>query len=211
MIAAVFDEATRRDPGHKRAWVALVDGNRHQIDRIRTEARARKATVPVVVDFIHVLEYRWAAAWCCYAEGDRAAEDWVRQHADRILHGHAGIAAAAIRRKATKHALGLGQRKNADRCARYLMTNKPHLDDPTALTRGWPIATGVIEGACRYLVKDRMDITGARWGLPGAEAVLKLRALTANGDFGAYWAFHLTQEQQRVHNTRYLDGVIPTR
>jgi len=60
-------------------------------------------------------------------------------------------------------------------------------------------------------VSGRLDLTGARWGLPGAEAVLKLRALTANGDFGAYWAFHLTQEQQRVHNTRYLDGVIPTR
>ncbi len=56
-----------------------------------------------------------------------------------------------------------------------------------------------------------MDITGARWGLAGAEAVLKLRALISNGDFEAYWAYHLAQEQQRVHEARYLDGVIPTR
>jgi hypothetical protein len=209
VITAMFDEATRRDPEHRRTWVALVDGNRHQIDRIRVESRAHKVSVPIVVDFVHVLEYVWAAAWCFFAEGDRAAETWVREHARRILHGQAGIVAAAIRRTATNRDLSPEQRRNADRCATYLLNNKRHLDYPTALARGWPIATGVIEGACRYLVKDRMDITGARWGLPGAEAILKLRALISNGDFDAYWTFHLTHEQQRVHNTRYLDGVIP--
>src|SRR6266851_6001379 len=76
-------------------------------------------------------------------------------------------------------------------------------DYPTALARGWPIATGVIEGACRWLVKGRMDITGARWGLDGAEAILKLRALIASGDFDEYWPFHLRQEHQRVHRSRY--------
>ena len=63
-----------------------------------------------------------------------------------------------------------------------------------ALREGLPIATGVIEGACRYLVKDRMDRTGARWSLTGAEAVLRLRALRASGDFDAYWPFHLEQD-----------------
>jgi hypothetical protein len=80
---------------------------------------------------------------------------------------------------------------------------QPHLGYNTALARGWPIATGVIEGACRHLVGDRLDITGARWGLQGAEAVLKLRALHTNGDFPAYWRFHLAQEHQRVHQARY--------
>ena len=211
VICAGFDEATRRDPDQKRAWVALVDGNRHQIDRIRAEARARNLTVPIVVDVVHVLEYLWAAAWCFHPEGDPAAETWVREHARRILAGQAGIVAAAIRRKATKQALDPDKRRNADRCASYLLNNRRWLDYPTALARGWPIATGVIEGACRYLVKDRMDITGARWGLHGAEAVLKLRALISNGDFDDYWAWHLDQEQQRIHHTRYAAGVIPTR
>jgi hypothetical protein len=56
-----------------------------------------------------------------------------------------------------------------------------------------------------------MDITGARWSLDGAEAVLKLRALVSNGDFDQYWTWHLNQEQQHIHNSRYLEGVIPTR
>ncbi|HSH58395.1 MAG TPA: ISKra4 family transposase, partial [Acidimicrobiales bacterium] len=71
------------------------------------------------------------------------------------------------------------------------------------------IATGVIEGTCRYLVADRMDITGARWSVKGAEAVLKLRAVRSNGDFDEYWQFHLDQERQRVHESRYAGGVIP--
>ena len=72
-------------------------------------------------------------------------------------------------------------------------------DRPAALTAGWPITTGVIEGACRHLIKDRMDITGARWSLPGAEAILKLRTVISNSDFDAYWAYHLTREHQRNH------------
>lgn len=209
VIAAGFAEADRRDPGRARAWIALVDGNAHQIDRIRVEAKARKITIPIIVDFIHVIEYLWKAAWCFHPEGDPTAERWVRDQARQILAGRAGIVAAAIRRKATYHGLDPGKRKPADTCAAYLLAKKPFLNYPTALANGWPIATGVIEGACRYLVKDRMDLTGARWSLDGAEAILKLRTLISNGDLDQYWTWHLTQEQQRIHNSRYLDESIP--
>ena len=65
------------------------------------------------------------------------------------------------------------------------------------------------EAACRYLVKDRMDRTGACWSLEGAEAVLRLRALRASGDFDEYWHFHLASEKDRNHASRYADGEIP--
>ncbi len=209
VVAATFDEAERRDPAHERAWVALVDGNNHQIDRIGAEAVRRSVKVRIVVDFIHVLEYLWRAAWSFFAEGDQGAEAWVHDKALAVLDGKASIVAAAIRRKATCLSLAEGERTNADRVADYLLNKAPYLDYPSALAKGWPIATGVIEGACRHLVKDRMDITGARWGLDGAEAVLKLRALRSNGDFDAYWRFHLDHERQRVHEARYANGVIP--
>jgi hypothetical protein len=209
VIAEMFNEADRRDPEHKLTWVALVDGNNHQIDRIKAEARKRKITIPIVVDFIHVLEYLWSGCWCFFAEGDPAAERWVSDKARQVLDGRAGIVAAAIRRKATTLGLDANQRNNADRCADYLLAKRPYLDYPTALTTGSPIATGVIEGACRHLVKDRMDITGARWGLAGAEAILTLRALITNRDFDQYWTFHLAQEHRRVHAASYALGVIP--
>jgi len=209
VIAEMFCEADRRDSEHQLAWVALVDGNNHQIDRIKTEARKLKVKIPIVVDFIHVLEYLWSACWCFFTEGDPAAEQWVHEKALAVLEGKAGIVAGAIRRKATRLALEQNKRQGADRCADYLLAKRPYLDYPTALTNGWPIATGVIEGACRHLVKDRMDITGARWGLAGAEAILVLRALISNGDFDQYWTFHLAQELRRVHASRYALGVIP--
>ena len=100
-------------------------------------------------------------------------------------------------------------REKADECARYLKNKKPFLDYPKALAAGWPIATGVIEGACAHLVRDRMDVTGARWSVAGAEAILKLRAVRSNGDWPAYWKHHLAQEHRRVHASRYADGIIP--
>ena len=205
----VFDEAERRDPTHRRTWVALVDGNNHQIDRVNAEAADRGVEVTVLIDLIHVLEYLWAAAWCFFAEADPAAEDWVRDRALAVLEGHARAVAAGLRRRASTERLPAQKRIKADQAARYLVNKADHLDYPTALAAGWPIATGVIEGACRHLVKDRMDITGARWSAQGAEAVLKLRAVRTNNDFEAYWHYHLERERQRVHEPRYLHGALP--
>lgn len=95
--------------------------------------------------------------------------------------------AAAIRRKATRLGLDDTERNNADVCAVYLLAKADYLDYPTALEKGWPITTRVIEGACRHIVSDRLDITGARWGHEGTEAVLKPRALRANDDWEGYW------------------------
>ena len=157
---------------------------------------------------MHVLEYAWKAAWSFFEKGDPDAEAWVAVQAVKILQGKAAQVAAGICRRATTFGYSAAEREGADACAGYLTAKKPYLDYATALAKGWPIATGVIEGACRHLVKDRMDITGARWGLDGAEAILKLRALTANGDFDRYWHYHLRKEHERVHSVRYRESVI---
>ena len=203
VIAAGFEEAERRDPRHERTWVALVDGNRTQIEAIQAEAAARGVTVHIVVDFVHVLEYVWKAAWSFFDTGDPDAEAWVASQATKILEGKAAQVAAGIRRRASTYGYSAAERAGADTCAGYLTAKKPWLDYATALAAGWPIATGSSRGAARWLVKDRMDITGARWGLQGAEAILALRALINCGDFDAYWRFHQQQEHRRVHQSRY--------
>ena len=174
VISQIFGEAQRRDPDHQRTWIAMVDGAKHQIDRIQTEAKARQVQVHIVCDFVHVLEYIWSSAWSFFAEGDPAAEEWVAEKALAVLGGQAGTVAAAIRRKATCLGLDARARQNADHCADYLLAKRDYLNYSHALEQGWPIATGVIEGACRHVVKDRLDLTGSRWGLQGTEAILKL-------------------------------------
>jgi hypothetical protein len=210
-IGKVFDEADRRDPGHLRTWIALVDGDIYQLGLIQAQAAARGITLAIVIDFIHVLEYLWKAAWCFHAPRDPAMEDWVTAQGLDILHGRAAAVIARIRQLAADHPPRPGgeHAKIIRKTLHYLDAKQPYLDYPAALANGWPIATGVIEGACRHLVQDRMGITGARWGLEGAQAILWLRAINASGDTSAYWDYHITQERQRNHLSRYQDSHAP--
>ena len=203
VIYQVLEEAERRDPQHEHPWVALVDGNHSQLTYLQEEASARGIDLQVFLDFIHVLEYLWKAAWCFFPTGDPEAETWVLEHGLEVLQGKASQVAEAIDRQATAKELTPSQRKAVDQCAHYFLVNRQYLQYPQALEKGWPIATGIIEGACRHLIKDRFDITGARWGLDGAEALLKLRSVWSNGDWDAYWTYHLEQEQRRVHFSQY--------
>lgn len=207
VIAEVFDQAEQRDPAHRRPWIMLVDGARHQLDLITDQAMRRGVALHIVVDLIHVLEYVWKAAWSLHPPADPAAEQWVAAHALEILAGRSGKVADTIDAQATAAGLTPDQRKGADTCTAYLRSKHQYLHYDVALAAGWPIATGVIEGACRHLIGDRLDITGARWGLDGAEAILKLRALNTNGDFPDYWTWHLQREHQRVHQTRYQNDL----
>lgn len=197
VIEEAFEEALARDPKQQRRWVVLVDGHPHQLKLIKRVMRRLHVEATVVMDFIHVLEYLWKAAWCFFAKGDEAVEAWVAERAIKILNGQCAQVAKGIRLSATRR--GISKRENVDKCADYLLKNRCRLQYGEALAARLPIASGVIEGACRHLINDRLDITGARWGLQGAEAVLKLRSLKSSGDFDAYWAFHKRQSKERLY------------
>jgi hypothetical protein len=205
VIASAFAEAAQRDPSHQRDWVVLIDGELHQLEYIQAAARQEKVDITAVLDFIHVLEYVWKAALCFFNSGSDEAENWVRERALRILQGKSSDVAAGIRRSATLKNLSSKERENADKCADYLLKYHDFLQYDEYLAKGYPIATGVIEGACRHLICDRMDITGARWRLDRAEAVLQIRALRASGDFEEYWTFHKLQEFKRNHVSKFQD------
>ena len=212
VLQEAFREARRRDPAGRKRWVALVDGNETQLGLLKTCFRAAGVPARIVLDFIHVAERVWKAGRDFHPEGSAALEAWVTHRLLGILHGRAPHVAAGMRRSATLQGVPADARTRVDACADYLLKYRPYLRYDRYLQQGVPIATGVIEGACRYLVKDRMDRTGARWSLPGAEAVLRLRALRTCGDFDAYWRFHEEQEYRRHHAARYADGtVVPIR
>ncbi len=198
VIEEAFLEALQRDPEQQRRWVVLIDGLPHQIRLIKKVMKQLQVKATIVMDFVHVLEYLWKAAWCLFDKGDNAVEEWIAERAVNILNGKCSQVAKGIRLSATKR--GLENRVNIDKCADYLLKNKSRLQYGEALKSGFPIASGVIEGACRHLINDRLDITGARWGLSGAEAVLKLRSLKSSGDFEAYWEFHKKMAKQRNYN-----------
>jgi hypothetical protein len=205
VIETGFAEGLRRDPEHQAAWVVLVDGDHTQIDCIEKAANASGVTVAIIVDIMHVLEYLWKAAKALFEPEDSNAAQWVGEQIAQLLQGQVNAMVRSLRRSAPLQGLSAKQREPIEQCATYLANHASSLNYPHYLAKGYPIATGVIEGACRYLVKDRMEITGARWGLEGGEAVLKLRALYINGDFDAYWDFHESQEYQRNHQAKFSE------
>ena len=210
VIDDAFAEAVRRDPGLRRRWVVLVDGNRDQLRYIKRAACKVGVELTIVLDIVHVLEYLWKAAYAFQPAGTAEAETWVENRFMSLLQGQSGPGLAySLRQMIKTHALDGKSARPVERAAKYLVRNAAFLHYDRALADGLPIATGVIEGACRYLVQDRMGRTGARWSLAGAEAILRLRALRTSGDFDDYWLFHLTKEYERTHQSRYADGKVP--
>ena len=209
VVAEAMLEAERHDPERVKRWVVLVDGAETQLALVEAGAAAYGVDVTVILDIIHGSSTSGRRRMYSMT---RAAPSW------RAGRGRACGTFSRARRGGWRRRCGVRRpspaispdtRKPVDTCADYLLKYAPYLHYDRYLAAGYPIATGVIEGACRYLVRDRMELTGARWRLVGAEAVLKLRALRASGDFDAYWDFHEAREYERNHAQRYADDAPP--
>ena len=197
LIDEMVQEMERRDPQQEKDWVALTDGER-ALQRI---VHAHLENCPLVLDFQHVLEKLWQAAYAFHDEGSPQAKEWVKVRALRILKGHVSQVIKGMRQSATKRHLSNPKKKPVEAAAAYFYRNRAHMRYDECLQKGWPIATGVVEGACKNLVKDRMERSGMRWTQEMAEAMLKLRAIYLSGDLEQYWTFHIKKEQERLYPT----------
>ena len=211
VLQEAFREALQRDPQGNQRWVAVVDGNKTQLTILKQLAGALRSAT-------HDRAGHLSRAGIPVEGRSRVGrlkpgaelEQWVLHRLGRVLEGRAPQVAAGMRGSATKRRLATRKREPVDRCANYLLKYQGYLAYDQYLAAGFPIGSGVIEGACRHLVNDRLGITGARWRLRGAEAVLRLRALRSSGDFDDYWRFHEAQEWQRTHRQRYaVHGQVP--
>jgi hypothetical protein len=207
MIEAAFGKADHRDPYRTRQRIFLVDGNKQQITAINACARDRDLNVPVFIDYIHVSGYIGKAAAALHPGAPQAAREWADGQLLRILHGRAKAVAATLasvaartRAKASTRHLDL---TDVDKAVTYLTNNHMHMHYDKALAAGWPIGTGMIEGACRFVIEDRFGITGARWSPDGAEVILKLRALVVNGDLDDYMTYYKKRYLNEIHLNRY--------
>jgi len=170
--------------------LAVSDGDQKQLRSLAKTATELSVKLIIILDLIHLLEYLWHSAWALFEPTDTKAEEWVSKHLLEILSARSSIVAAALRRSATLRQLSDKQRAPIDKCADYLLKNRDYLHYDQYLAAGYPIASGVIEGACHHIVKDRMEISGARWRLNGAlsnpalpGACAQVATLTAIGSF----------------------------
>jgi len=194
VIQEVAEEMDRRDPSRSLTRLALTDGERAL--QIRVE---QKLNVTLILDLMHALEKLWKAAYAFHAEGSLEADLWVLDRTLRILFGEVGQVVKGIRQSITKRRMSGPKRKTLNAVAHYLYRNRTRMRYDKYLAKGWPIASGPVEGACKNLIKDRMERSGMRWTEQMAEAIVQLRAIYLSGDFDRYWQFHIDRDQRRLY------------
>ncbi len=157
-----------------------------------------------ILDLLHAVEYLWKAAYLFHEEGSDEASKFVRKRLLRLLRGEVGYVIGGLRQMGTKRELPRKEQEKLDRICNYLDGNRHRMRYDEYLKAGYPIASGVIEGACRHLVKDRMERSGMRWTIDGAQAMLDLRSTSINGQWSIFQAHRIQAETQRLYPKRQL-------
>jgi hypothetical protein len=153
-----------------------------------------------ILDLWHVMEYLWKGAHVFHPEGSEKAQAWVGHRLAMLLDGQVGHVVSGLKQMATKHRLTGAKKKTLQRISTYFHNNRAHMCYDQYLAQGYPIGSGVAEGACRHLVKDRMERTGMRWTPSGAQAILDLRSTFLNGEWNDYWTHYTQREYQRLYS-----------
>jgi hypothetical protein len=196
----------KRDPTNSKPIIALVDGDnslkRSMLDALTKHKLAQRLDV-VILDIIHVAEYVWAAGTALNGEYNDRRIPWVRDKLFAILEGNVGRVIGGFKQMITKRSTTSAQKRVLQKAITYFENHREMMDYHIYLAKGYPIATGVVEGACNCLVKDRMEQSGMRWSKQGADAILKQRAVRLNHDWQAFWDSFMTAQNKILYSTNY--------
>jgi hypothetical protein len=193
----LLNEVAERNPGLAKEMVHLGDGQ-------ESLWQARQEHLPHhnltdILDLLHVTPRLWQAAHVFYPEGSAAAEAFARERILRVLRGEVTGVVQGLRRMGTQWGLKGAKKKTLKQVCAYLTKNRERMRYDEYLAKGYPIASGVIEGACRHLVKDRMERAGMHWTATGAQAMLDVRSTYVNGDWEEYQSYRIQREMNRLY------------
>ena len=189
-------EVALRDPDGNKDHIALMDGE-------KALANKTKEYLPgftIILDLFHVMERLWSLSYFFHKEGSDEALKWVRKYLKMFLTGKVGYAIGGIRQSAKKKGLPPARIEAMEKHLRYFSTKKQYMKYDEYLKKGYPIGSGVIEGTCRSLVNDRMELSGMHWSEKGAEAMLELRSIKINGFWNEYWEHHIDKQKEFIYN-----------
>jgi hypothetical protein len=198
----MLEETWARNRSFGKEMVHLCDGQ-----ETLWEARQRylpQRNTTNVLDLLHVTPRLWQAAHVFYREKSPEAEQFVRQRVLKVLQGQAERVIRGLREMGTKRQLTASKKATLTKVCAYLENNRERMRYDEYLAKGYPIASGVIEGACRHLVKDRMERAGMHWTRLGAQAMLDVRSIHINGDWEQYQTFRIDRETTRQYPWREL-------
>lgn len=202
VYAWLLNEVAERNPGLHKEMVHLCDGQEALWAARQAHLPARNTTD--ILEILHVTPRLWMAAHLFHAEGSDAAEQFARERILRVLQGKGSEVVRGLRVMGTRRGLTGAKKKVLGKICAYLAANRERMRYDQYLAQGYPIASGAIEGACRHLVKDRMERAGMHWTPEGAQAMLDVRSTYVNGAWEAYQAYRITRETERLYPHRHL-------
>jgi hypothetical protein len=188
--------------------VQLSDGQ-ESLQTDRQSYLPEDADTVDILDLMHVVPRLWESAQLFHEEGSVAASDFVRARLLRVLRGEVKEVVRALRQMGSAAGLKGAKRQRLSKICGYLEKNQGRMQYHEYLKKGYPVATGVIEGACRHLIKDRMERAGMRWKVPGAQAMLELRAIYSNGDWEEFQQFRVGEETKRLYPHKQALEEVP--
>ncbi len=190
-----------RDPDRLRTLVCLMDGERKLWD-LQKEWLGRSVEI---LDFFHVLKRVRDVSKLVHSKDQSRRETWVSQQVNDLLTGKVETVIRRWRRlQREAHASKrwtASSKATMTSAIGYFCSNRHRMRYDEYLSQGYPIGSGMAEGACRNVVKDRMDCTGMHWRLAGARAMLKTRALYLNGEWDDFVEFRIRKEQEELYHT----------
>ena len=198
-LARLGQQVEPRQGSHIRHQVALADGCEALQERIKEQF----SDFTLILDFVHANEYLWKVANSLLGEDDERRTKWVKKQTELMLSGKTKQVIDDFRARAKKKTRTKKQVEKLDKTANYFERNLEYMAYDIYLANGWPIASGVIEGACRHFVKDRFELSGMRWEQSGAENLLRLRAIAENEDWDDYHLFRRQQRHQRLYTSPF--------
>jgi hypothetical protein len=202
----LMERLRKRDPAGEKPVIALIDGDLSLEDALERALKAfhfDRRVDAIIVDIIHVSEYVWAVGTALYGEKSDQRVAWVREKLLSILNSEVGRVIGGLKQILTKTELRPAQKQALEKAISYFENHRHMMDYASYLAKGYPIATGLVEGACGSLVKDRMEQSGMLWSIRGAQSVLDLRAVKKNNDWETFWPFYIASEKNRLYADSY--------
>jgi hypothetical protein len=227
VLTDVSDSVNKSDakpkPQNKITWGSLTEGPEETVGRLKKSVDQRLpkgnelVCVPdgerslwtlvyayfpqafFVLDIFHVLEHLGKAALCFHDEASPQARQFVTERLKMLLIGRAGAMIGGLKQMLSKNKLSSAKKHSLEQVIGYLERNRKHMRYEICLKKGYPIGSGVIEGACRNLINDRLELTGMSWTIKGAESVMRLRAVHINKDWDEFWNYRRKSERHRLY------------
>ena len=197
VMEEIITDAKNRDPDNQRHLVAVMDGALG-LWTLLTSLLAGVNWVGIL-DIIHVAEYLWKVGNALHGEKTPEGRKWVYDHLLAILQGRVGRVIGGLKQILSKRKLRASQRKALREAISYFENHREWMLYDEYLAAGYPIGSGVVESTCGHTVKSRMEGTGRRWSIKGAESTLLLRSVYTSKDWDAYWEAHRKLERKRLY------------